>query len=126
METSDTWLLCPITCIDWGTAQQRSTSAALMQPVRWLAVKDTNLNTYKLLRMGNVPEVDIEFLPSSEAPVGLGEPATTAVAPAIASAIFSASGARRHLPIRREDVRQTVTKGALAACRVLCHRRSTQ
>ena len=71
--------------------------------------KDTNLNTYNPLRMGDVPEVEIEFLPSSETPVGLGEPATTAVAPAIGNAIFAASGARlRHLPIRPEDVRQTL------------------
>src|SRR5580704_13981958 len=64
--------------------------------------KNTNLDTYRLLRMGGVPEVEIEFLPSTETPVGLGEAATTAVAPAIGNAIFVASGARlRHLPIRR-------------------------
>ena len=51
----------------------------------------------------------IEFLPSTETPVGLGEPATTAVAPAIGNAIFAASGARvRHLPIRPEAVRQAL------------------
>jgi isoquinoline 1-oxidoreductase beta subunit len=73
--------------------------------------KDTNLNSYNLLRMGDVPEVEIEFLPSSEMPVGLGEPATTAVAPAIANAIFAASGARlRHLPIRPEAVRQALAQ----------------
>lgn len=73
--------------------------------------KDTNLNTYTPLRMGEVPEVDIEFLPSSEIPVGLGEPATTAVAPAIGNAIFAASGARlRHLPIRPEAVRQALAQ----------------
>jgi isoquinoline 1-oxidoreductase subunit beta len=67
--------------------------------------KDTNLNTYNLLRIRDVPEVEIEFMPSTEMPVGLGEPATTAVAPAIANAIFAASGARlRHLPIRPEAV----------------------
>jgi isoquinoline 1-oxidoreductase beta subunit len=67
--------------------------------------KDTNLDTYTLLRMGDVPEVEIEFLPSTATPVGLGEPATTVVAPAIGNAIFAASGARlRHLPIRPEAV----------------------
>jgi CO/xanthine dehydrogenase Mo-binding subunit len=71
--------------------------------------KDTNLDTYTLLRMGDVPEVEIEFLPSTETPVGLGEAATTVVAPAIGNAIFAASGARlRHLPIRPEAVRQAL------------------
>ncbi|HEX7417979.1 MAG TPA: molybdopterin cofactor-binding domain-containing protein [Steroidobacteraceae bacterium] len=64
-------------------------------------VMDTNLNTYTPLRMADVPELDIEFIPSSEFPVGLGEPATTIVGPAIANAIFAAVGARvRDLPIR--------------------------
>jgi isoquinoline 1-oxidoreductase subunit beta len=71
--------------------------------------RDTNLNTYTLLRMGGVPDVEIEFLPSTEIPVGLGEPATTAVAPAIGNAIFAACGARvRHLPIRPEGVLQAL------------------
>jgi CO/xanthine dehydrogenase Mo-binding subunit len=66
---------------------------------------DTNLDTYSLLRMGDVPEVEVEFLPSSEAPVGLGEPGVTPVAPAIGNAIFAATGARvRHLPIRPQAV----------------------
>lgn len=63
--------------------------------------KDTNLDTYTPLRMGDAPIVEVEFLPSTEMPVGLGEPGTTVVAPAIGNAIFAASGARvRHLPIR--------------------------
>jgi CO/xanthine dehydrogenase Mo-binding subunit len=67
--------------------------------------KDTNLDTYTPLRMGDVPEVEVEFVPSDEVPVGLGEPATTVIAPAIGNAIFAASGARvRHLPIRPEAV----------------------
>ena len=61
--------------------------------------------------MGDVPEVEIEFLPSSETPVGLGEPATTAVAPAIGNAIFAASGAHvRHLPIRPEAVGEALSR----------------
>jgi CO/xanthine dehydrogenase Mo-binding subunit len=67
--------------------------------------KDTNLNSYRVLRIGDVPEIETEFMPSTEAPVGLGEPATTAVAPAIGNAIFAATGARvRHTPIRPEAV----------------------
>jgi CO/xanthine dehydrogenase Mo-binding subunit len=75
--------------------------------------KDTNLDTYRVLRMGDVPAVEIEFLPSTEAPVGLGEPATTAVAPAIGNAIFAACGARvRHLPIRPEAVLEALAHRA--------------
>jgi CO/xanthine dehydrogenase Mo-binding subunit len=63
--------------------------------------RDTNLDTYTPLRIGDVPEVETEFMPSTEAPTGLGEPATTVVAPAIGNAIFAAAGIRlRHLPIR--------------------------
>ena len=60
-------------------------------------VKDTNLDSYTPLRMDDVPELDIEFIDSTEFPVGLGEPATTVVAPAIGNAIFAAAEARvRH------------------------------
>ena len=56
--------------------------------------------------MGEMPDMDIEFIPSTETPVGLGEPATTAVARlSIGNAIFAATGARvRHLPIRPHAV----------------------
>jgi CO/xanthine dehydrogenase Mo-binding subunit len=75
--------------------------------------KDTNLDTYTPLRMGDVPEVEIEFLPSTATPVGLGEPATTVVAPAIGNAIYAASGARlRHLPIRPEAVLEALAHRA--------------
>jgi len=74
--------------------------------------KDTNLDTYTLLRMGDVPDVEVEFLPSTEAPVGLGEPAVTPVAPAIGNAIFAATGARvRHLPIRPQAVLVALAHG---------------
>ena len=44
-------------------------------------VKDLNLDTYTPLRMADVPVMDIAFVDSAEAPVGLGEPPTTVVAP---------------------------------------------
>ena len=63
-------------------------------------MRDTNLDTYTPLRIADVPELEIEFVPSTEAAVGLGEPATTVVGPAIGNAIFAATGARlRHIPI---------------------------
>jgi isoquinoline 1-oxidoreductase beta subunit len=96
----------------WGlsTALYEGTEFVKGQP------KDTNLDSYRVLRMGQIPELEIEFIPSAEMPVGLGEPATTAVAPAIGNAIFAASGVRlRDLPIRQEAVRQALAHQARRA-----------
>jgi CO/xanthine dehydrogenase Mo-binding subunit len=74
-------------------------------------VKDTNFDTYSPLRIGDVPELDIEFIESDKVPVGLGEPATTVVAPAVGNAIFAAVGVRlRHLPILPSTVLQSLGK----------------
>jgi CO/xanthine dehydrogenase Mo-binding subunit len=63
-------------------------------------VKALNLGAYTPLRIADTPELDITFVDSSEVPVGLGEPATTVVGPAIGNAIFNAVGVRmRHIPI---------------------------
>eukprot|EP01037_Dinobryon_pediforme_P015312 gene15312-15456_t len=68
-------------------------------------VKDTNLQTYQPLRMPDAPELDITFVESTEVPVGLGEPATTVVAPAIANALFSAVNVRlRHIPMEPKSI----------------------
>jgi CO/xanthine dehydrogenase Mo-binding subunit len=75
-------------------------------------VRDTNLNTYTPLRMANVPDIEIEFVSSTETATGMGEPPTTVVGPAIGNAIFAAVGARlRHIPIRPEAVRKALEKG---------------
>ncbi|MEM1432599.1 MAG: molybdopterin cofactor-binding domain-containing protein [Pseudomonadota bacterium] len=64
-------------------------------------VKDRNLDGYRPLRMADVPELDLKFMASTEAPTGLGEPPLIAVPPAIGNAVFAASGKRvRDLPIR--------------------------
>ena len=68
-----------------------------------------NLNTYTPMRMGDVPELEIEFIDSTETAVGLGEPATTVTGPAIANAIFAAVGVRmREIPITAEAVRKAL------------------
>ena len=64
-------------------------------------VKDRNLDTYTRLRIGDVSELDVHLIDSVEAPVGIGEPGTTVVAPVIGNAIFAAVGVRlRRLAMR--------------------------
>ena len=78
-------------------------------------VRDTNLDTYTPLRISDVPEFDIAFVESTEVPVGLGEPPTTVIAPAIGNAIFAATGLRlRRLPIRPRDVLDAKAKVSAA------------
>lgn len=72
-------------------------------------VKATNLGAYTPLRLADTPELDITFVDSAEVPVGLGEPATTIVGPAIGNAIFNAVGARlRHIPITAAAVKAAI------------------
>ena len=74
-------------------------------------VKDTNLNSYQPLRMADVPDMEIEFVASTLAATGMGEPPTTVVGPAIGNAIFAAVGARlRDLPIRPEAILISLAK----------------
>ncbi|WP_338525777.1 molybdopterin cofactor-binding domain-containing protein [Pseudomonas batumici] len=74
--------------------------------------KDSNFDTYTPLRLLQTPpQVKIEFIPSNAAPSGLGEPAVTPVAPAIANAIFNAVGVRlRKLPMTPDDVKAAISK----------------
>jgi isoquinoline 1-oxidoreductase subunit beta len=72
-------------------------------------VKALNLGAYTPLRLADVPELDITLVDSAEVPVGLGEPATTVVGPAIGNAIFNAVGARlRHIPITAAAVKAAI------------------
>jgi isoquinoline 1-oxidoreductase beta subunit len=64
------------------------------------AVEQSNFHDYPWLRMAQVPEVVVELLPQGGRPGGAGEPGVPAVAPALANAIFAATGQRvRSLPI---------------------------
>jgi isoquinoline 1-oxidoreductase len=70
------------------------------------AITAGNFDGYAPLRMSQVPELDISFTGHGEYPVGIGEPPTTVVAPAIANAIAAACGARvRSLPITPAKVK---------------------
>lgn len=64
------------------------------------AVKQTNFNNYKMLRMREMPKVEVYVVPNHDAPGGVGEPGTPPIAPAVVNAIFAATGKRvRTLPI---------------------------
>lgn len=61
--------------------------------------EDVNFDTYRLLSMYEAPEIDVEIVESQEAPGGVGEPGVPPIAPAVANAVFSASGRRlRSMP----------------------------
>ena len=62
----------------------------------------SNFHDYAVLRMAEMPRVEVHILPSREAPGGIGEPGTPPLAPAVVNAIFAATGKRlRTLPIDR-------------------------
>ena len=63
-------------------------------------VEQGNFHDYPLLRIAEMPRVEVQILPSAEAPGGIGEPGTPPIAPAVCNAIFAATGVRvRKLPI---------------------------
>ena len=69
------------------------------------AVAEDNFDRYPALRASDMPEVEVHIVPSSLPPTGVGEMAVPPLAPAVANAIFDATGRRvRRLPIRPADV----------------------
>jgi isoquinoline 1-oxidoreductase subunit beta len=62
-------------------------------------VEQSNFHDYPVLRMNEIPKVEVHIVASREAPGGIGEPGTPPIAPAVANAIFAATGKRlRSLP----------------------------
>lgn len=68
-------------------------------------VEQQNFNAYRVLRMNEMPKIEVHIVPSAEAPTGVGEPGVAPVGPAVANAIFAATGKRMHLlPFPRAGV----------------------
>jgi isoquinoline 1-oxidoreductase beta subunit len=68
-------------------------------------VQEKNFDRYRMLRLPESPRIDVVLLDSAEAPGGMGEPGTAVVGPALANAIFAATGKRlRALPVARQGI----------------------
>jgi isoquinoline 1-oxidoreductase beta subunit len=68
-------------------------------------VQQSNFNDYRMLRIDQVPPIDVHVIKSGEAPGGIGETGVTASAPALRNAIYAATGvALQRLPIDRSSI----------------------
>jgi isoquinoline 1-oxidoreductase beta subunit len=60
-------------------------------------IEQDNFNSYRVLRMNEMPKVEVYIVPSTQAPTGVGEPGVAPVGPAVANAVFAATGKRIHV-----------------------------
>ncbi|HKD63484.1 MAG TPA: xanthine dehydrogenase family protein molybdopterin-binding subunit [Candidatus Acidoferrales bacterium] len=67
--------------------------------------QQSNFNNYPMMRINDMPRVEIHIVPSHEPPGGCGEPPVPSIAPAVANAIFAATGKRlRRLPFQTGEL----------------------
>lgn len=75
-------------------------------------VEQGNFDNYPLVRMQVMPRVEVHIIDSVDPPGGVGEPGVPPIAPAVANALFAATGARmRSLPMTPEKIAAAVKKG---------------
>jgi isoquinoline 1-oxidoreductase subunit beta len=68
-------------------------------------VQQSNFHQYDVLRIDEMPVVEVHVLATNNPSGGIGEASTPGIAPAVTNAIFAATGKRvRRLPIRKEDL----------------------
>ena len=73
-------------------------------------VQQSNFNDYEVLRLAQMPAVEVHIVPSTAAPSGVGEPGTPPIAAAVANAVFALSGERvRRLPFKNATLTGTRT-----------------
>src|SRR3982075_4602248 len=66
-------------------------------------VEQSNFHDYQMLRMNEAPAIEVYIVNSAEAPGGMGEAGTSAIAPAVTNAIYAATGKRiRKLPVANQ------------------------
>jgi isoquinoline 1-oxidoreductase beta subunit len=75
-------------------------------------VEQSNFHDYPLVRLEAAPRIEVHIVPSDDPPGGVGEPGVPPIAPAVANALFAATGARiRSLPITAEKIKAARGKG---------------
>ena len=93
----------------WGASQVMAERLTLKDG----GIEQSNFHEYTPIRLADVPPIDVELIDSGHHPSGVGEPASTIVAPAVANAIYNAVGVRvRHMPITAEAVLEGLKKKA--------------
>ena len=93
-------------------------SAALYSKItiREGRIEQSNFHDYRVLRIDEVPEIEVICLHSDEAPGGIGELATAIAAPALCNAIFAATGIRlRELCVDSALLAENAARHALAS-----------
>ena len=69
-------------------------------------VQQSNFHDYPVVRMSEMPQIDVILVASTEKPGGVGEPATALIGPAVANALFAATGKRvRTMPLSPENIK---------------------
>ncbi len=93
----------------WGASQIMGERLTLKDG----SFQQSNYHQYTPIRLSQTPKIDVTLIASDHHPSGVGEPAATVVAPAVANAIYNAVGARvRHMPISPDAVLQAMKKKA--------------
>ena len=70
-------------------------------------VQQSNFHDYQMLRIPEMPQVEVHLVPSGDALGGVGEPGVPPIAPAVVNAVYALTGKRiRRLPIRAEELRR--------------------
>jgi len=90
-----------------------SLSAALKEEVKFEngGVKSANFDDYKIMKMSEIPEIEVHIVKSSEKMGGIGEPGVPPAAPAVANAFFNATGVRiRRIPLTPNIVMDALKK----------------
>ena len=69
-------------------------------------VRESNFNNFEVLRIDEMPVVDVRIIPGDAPPTGIGEPGVPPIAPAVMNAVFAATGRRvRRLPLAASDLK---------------------
>jgi isoquinoline 1-oxidoreductase beta subunit len=93
-------------------------SAALYSDITFEGgrVQQSNFNDYRMMRMNEAPPIEVHHILNGESPGGIGECGTVSAAPALANAVFAATGRRlRRYPLNRNELAGFDTRARTAA-----------